>query len=238
MEKRCPKCDTVKPAAEFSKNKSTQDGRQAYCKGCFSDIPRKPRMGSHTQTRIRRALLLVDGLKDCCTCKVVKPISEFYKNAKSPDGLCYPCKDCQTESAKKSTAKNPEARREFMREYYQRPGRKEHQRELDRIRRLENPEQAKQRTRDKNNRRRARILGVVSLPITRGMLDAKWAYWGNRCWMCGGDAETMDHVKPLSKGGAHMLCNLRPACQSCNSRKRDAWPYSPPRRDDIAAAAA
>ena len=44
------------------------------------------------------------------------------------------------------------------------------------------------------------------------------------CWMCGGAKESVDHVKPLSKGGAHILANLRPACKSCNSRKRNRWP--------------
>lgn len=52
---------------------------------------------------------------------------------------------------------------------------------------------------------------------------AKWAYWGNACWMCGGEATTVDHVKPLSKGGSHLLANLRPACKPCNSSKHARW---------------
>lgn len=52
---------------------------------------------------------------------------------------------------------------------------------------------------------------------------AKWDYWGNSCWMCGGPATTIDHVKPLSKGGSHLLANLRPACKPCNSSKHARW---------------
>ncbi|MGX7727586.1 HNH endonuclease [Rhodococcus sp. 5G237] len=37
---------------------------------------------------------------------------------------------------------------------------------------------------------------------------------------------TVDHVKPINKGGPHMLANLRPACGPCNSRKRDQWPFT------------
>jgi len=50
------------------------------------------------------------------------------------------------------------------------------------------------------------------------------SYWGNKCWMCEGPFEHVDHVKPLSKGGPHILANLRPACASCNASKNDRWP--------------
>jgi hypothetical protein len=41
---------------------------------------------------------------------------------------------------------------------------------------------------------------------------------GFRCQICGGYADTADHVLPLAKGGTHHLSNLRAACRSCNSR--------------------
>jgi 5-methylcytosine-specific restriction endonuclease McrA len=44
--------------------------------------------------------------------------------------------------------------------------------------------------------------------------------------MCGGPATSIDHVKPLSKGGQNLLANLRPACISCNARKGGKW-YGP-----------
>lgn len=50
--------------------------------------------------------------------------------------------------------------------------------------------------------------------------------YGNLCWICGGPGEQIDHVKPLSKGGAHCLANLRPACFRCNNKKRAMWPLS------------
>lgn len=76
-----------------------------------------------------------------------------------------------------------------------------------------------------SRRRRARLkVGSYGRP-TEAALQAKAAMWGNRCWMCGGPFTEFDHVKPLSKGGAHVLANLRPACKPCNSSKRDAWPF-------------
>lgn len=61
-------------------------------------------------------------------------------------------------------------------------------------------------------------------------LSAKLAYWGGKCWIClEAPHEHWDHVKPLSKGGLHLLSNLRPSCASCNLSKGNQWPYVPPR---------
>jgi len=62
-------------------------------------------------------------------------------------------------------------------------------------------------------------------PISRDALAARRAFLGDTCWICHRHALklTWDHVKPLSKGGAHMLSNLRLACVSCNSRKGAKW---------------
>lgn len=66
---------------------------------------------------------------------------------------------------------------------------------------------------------------MVNIPFSHGQLVDRYAVFGFRCWICGRDDVQlhMDHVKPISKGGAHMLANIRPACKPCNSRKRDAW---------------
>lgn len=84
-----------------------------------------------------------------------------------------------------------------------------------------NPERTKGYERRYRAAKKAAIIGQV----TPHLLAAKLAYWGHRCWMCGGPPVDVDHVKPLAKGGPHMLANLRPACRSCNSTKNDQWPY-------------
>ena len=50
---------------------------------------------------------------------------------------------------------------------------------------------------------------------------------GGVCHICGGGLEkrwVVDHVKPLSKGGANSIDNYLPACKSCNRLK---WHRSP-----------
>ena len=82
-----------------------------------------------------------------------------------------------------------------------------------------NPE----RRRAQHANRRARKKAGNVKPIPSALLVSKFAYWGGRCWMCGMEATQIDHVKPLSKGGLHVLANLRPACATCNRRKSDRW---------------
>ncbi len=92
--------------------------------------------------------------------------------------------------------------------------------------------------------RRARKAKSPTIRYTTAQLAAKWAYWGNRCYLripgiCTGDAEHVEHVKPLRAGGANMLANLRPSCGPCNSSKGGRWPFSiayHPLVEDMAAA--
>ncbi len=77
-----------------------------------------------------------------------------------------------------------------------------------------------QRVRDAQKRQ---ALSIAR--FTPEQLRLRLSVFGNQCWMCGGEAKAVDHVKPLSRGGSHLFCNLRPACQSCNSRKGGQWPF-------------
>ena len=52
---------------------------------------------------------------------------------------------------------------------------------------------------------------------------ARWAMWGDRCYMCGDQATCSDHVIPRALGGLNLPANIRPACAPCNGRKSDRW---------------
>lgn len=56
--------------------------------------------------------------------------------------------------------------------------------------------------------------------LRRGIFDD----WGGDCAYCGSQADTLDHVRPLARGGLTSRTNLVPACSSCNLSKghRDA----------------
>ena len=55
---------------------------------------------------------------------------------------------------------------------------------------------------------------------------ARVEFYGGLCWICRTEpADTIDHVKPLRRGGSNWPANLRPACRPCNSRKGARWPF-------------
>ncbi len=57
-----------------------------------------------------------------------------------------------------------------------------------------------------------------AVPMTRaGVLRRD----GRRCAYCARRADTIDHVVPRSRGGAHSWDNCVAACKACNSKKAD-----------------
>jgi 5-methylcytosine-specific restriction endonuclease McrA len=46
--------------------------------------------------------------------------------------------------------------------------------------------------------------------------------WGSDCAYCGAIADTLDHVRPIARGGATARGNLVPACSACNLSKGHA----------------
>lgn len=55
-------------------------------------------------------------------------------------------------------------------------------------------------------------------PLTRRSVLERDGY---TCGYCGGRADTIDHVRPRSRGGMHVWTNVVAACARCNHRKGD-----------------
>jgi 5-methylcytosine-specific restriction endonuclease McrA len=145
------------------------------------------------------------------------------------------------EKLKAATAIYRSSNSDWKREYDSEYGQRESYRDYQRIYRSRNREQLRERQRQRYAsdgvyrlrrqlnamNRRVRMANVQTIPFTLQQLRQRLAYWNNCCWICGDPATAIDHVKPLAKGGAHMLCNFRPICQLCNNMKRDKWPVPP-----------
>lgn len=195
--------------------------------------------------------LMFDCFKPCASCKIAKPHSEFTVDRVRRDGLNPYCRVCTRrrnrshyrnnkgkESARKAKAYRENRERFLARNRRWRAVNWERERETNRRYYWANRERVtewhkryyetnKDVARAATARRRARMHEVLTIPFTPEQLAERWAYYGDLCWICGRPAEASDHVKPISKGGPHMLANLRPICTSCNSAKRDKWPYAP-----------
>lgn len=69
-----------------------------------------------------------------------------------------------------------------------------------------------------------RLRHFVQIPYGRRRAISRrgvFARDGHRCQYCGDRADSIDHVRPRSKGGQHTWENVVAACRSCNSAKRD-----------------
>src|SRR5688572_5633321 len=60
-----------------------------------------------------------------------------------------------------------------------------------------------------------------SVPVTRRAVFGRDGY---TCQYCGGQAESIDHVLPRSRGGEHTWENVVACCRTCNMRKGDRLP--------------
>lgn len=72
-----------------------------------------------------------------------------------------------------------------------------------------------------------RLRYVVRVPYHRRTALSRRAVMardGHRCQYCGATADSIDHVVPRSRGGAHEWENVTAACRPCNLRKRDRTP--------------
>lgn len=64
--------------------------------------------------------------------------------------------------------------------------------------------------------RKSNAAGFASVDAVKARAD----YYGNKCAYCKRkQAEHIDHVIPLVRGGTNWPANLRPACASCNTSK-------------------
>jgi 5-methylcytosine-specific restriction endonuclease McrA len=196
-QKACSGCKRVLPTACFYRDARSRDGVTSACKDC------KNAWQKHYQQENAAAI-------------------QAYQTR-------YRADPAHRQLAKERTARyrtaNPDRVREARAAWRAMPENQRLARERTRTWRLANPRRRSEQARRRNALKKSGVATFISLEL----LDGKLAYWGWRCWIngpgCTVDPEKWDHVKPLTKGGAHMLANLRPACGHCNRRKHDRWPF-------------
>ncbi|WP_120338129.1 HNH endonuclease [Cryobacterium soli] len=156
----------------------------------------------HGDERRAKALELAARLaathKTCTRCLASKPKTDFYADAKRRDGRYSWCSECFNTHMRDAYDPAASAARNLL---WARA----------------NPTAARQKTHRYRARKMDATIGEVdfaAIIIRDGMV----------CHICSIDIESMsdlhfDHVRPLARGGAHSMDNIKPSHARCNLRK-------------------
>lgn len=200
--------------------------------------------------------------KLCTTCNLRKGPNEFNLKSAAKDGRQPKCRECTREYKARWKAENrDEILRKAREAYRANPGKAKEYQQMRRAQNPDewrakyaeytrkwraDPENAKRsraavsrwatspegRICKSAHQRKRKALVVANVGVSTEQIRARIDYFGGRCWVCGDPATTVDHVKPLSKGGLHLASNMRPACGPCNFRKHARW-YGIGRIDEL-----
>ena len=215
--KFCHACQRDLDLTKFGKNRSKPDGLQNQCRSCRSD--KQKNSESYMEYQRRYAEENKERLSEYSKGKYKENPEKYKARAKAWRELNPKRKkeldrlwrqnnrDRSNENSREWARKNREKRKEICRRYAQ---------------------AHKEESRIRAAQRRARKQANGLLPYSKDELIGRLAVWKYRCHICRepvGDDLQWDHVKPIAKGGADILCNLRPAHSDCNKRKAAKWPY-------------
>jgi 5-methylcytosine-specific restriction endonuclease McrA len=189
--KRCQTCHQDKPAHQFYRHRQHADGLAKTCITC-------------------------QAVKACTTCHVKKPLEAFGIRREAVDGRQSRCKTCQQQRQKAFRVANPEYVRQRDAHYRQVYAEKIPARQA----RWRQAHPGKSQEYQATRRARQRRVGTIE-PI-----DRDYVYKRDRgvCSLCGRKVRkkdiSIDHIVPLSQGGAHCLTNVTLVHLQCNTRKR------------------
>ncbi len=144
-------------------------------------------------------------MKTCITCETEKPLDQFNKKSGTKDGHRSTCRKCQSAYKRQWRTKNIEHARNESRKRYA----------LD-----INGERDRQRL--KNYVRRAKINDSDSRLVTTADMRRllREPCRASHLSPCLGEP-TIDHIIPISRGGAHSVGNLQMLCAHHNCSKKD-----------------
>ena len=215
--KKCSKCGELKPYQKFSKNRSTSDGLQGWCKHCRS-LKRSP---NAIRNKLIKENMLLYGLQKCRVCEEIKTYNEFHRDSKRNRGYRSNCKDCikdyQRDNAEAISRYGSQYRKNnidyitaWHRNYYQ-------------------TSEGKSYNKVRAYKRRALVKQRLAEEIPQYYYDWLMREQDHRCIFCfvlfneesTTDCATLEHIIPFERGGFHMRSNIVWVCKSCNSSKRD-----------------
>lgn len=225
--KRCIKCLVDKTLVSFWKNKRMRDGLLSICIPCSKLYMENYRAKNAAILQIKNV-----SYKRRHAARVNVERRERYKTgrfeirqrARATRRLRL---EHYRERDRYWSANNKEKRKQYTAKYRSRnierhkawvknwkAANKEHVAAYQRGWLKSHPEQTRQYQRNRKAWKNS-SPGKITIPE---WLDICSQY-GGKCLRCGSERITMDHIVPLSAGGAHSKENVQPLCASCNASK-------------------
>lgn len=162
----------------------------------------------------------MDNAKACTECGVTKDLDQFSPKAGGKYGRQSKCKPCRNTLRIAERLANPERVRAIDRKAER--NRKQTSAQRSAAWRAANPERQRVLSQQYRATRRALARSAAVGEVCYESLHAAYpdCYL---CWQPLMGVVEMDHVIPLSRGGAHAQDNLRPTHEACNQRKSDKF---------------
>ena len=177
-------------------------------------------------------------MKVCSKCLAEKPVTDFGLHAREKDGLRRCCKTCNVAAAAEYAALNGEKVRANQAAYYE--ANKELLIERSRARYAANKEEisvvkaayrkAKPEVARRLNANRRARRNASGGSLSRGIVQKLLQLQKYKCVNCRSDLRKVgshiDHIDPISRGGANIDSNVQLLCPPCNLSKHNKEPLT------------
>lgn len=232
ITKKCIRCKETKNGEDFSRDKREKDGVSIYCRACtrikrtdwvarnYEKKKAKDRNFYARNSEKIKAYQKIHYFENSERIKeVVKNYNKTHKEEiKIKNSYFYiNNKKSINERNALSYCTHREERIIAQRKYNA-----EHQEEIAKRQRVYARTHLVERQIVESRRRAKKAQSPVNDFTAQQWRDMQAAY-DHRCVYCHKRFKgklTQDHITPLSKGGAHTITNIVPACRSCNCRKQ------------------
>lgn len=226
--KICTRCRIEKPSKDFPRAKQNRDGLSSWCRQCTND-DRKQKYHSDPEHREKmKAKTRTIYHADEQYRESVKERSRKTSKEKTETGAR---KNDEHRARQRvwSKNRNPDNVRRWKREWHRKqyetnPEWREQQRQRSERRRKQEYATTDGITRWRKYKVRSEHRRRAIIADAGTYTNAEWdqlctAY--DHCCLCCGKRRplTVDHIVPLSKGGANTIDNLQPLCLYCNDSK-------------------
>lgn len=213
--KTCSKCLEGKPLSEFHQDKRQRDGRVTRCRACVAAYKREHAARFRDQESARKRAWYEANRE-----RVLEDQRQYREAnreavAASQAAWYQANRDRRAEYLREYHLANRERLVAASRAYYE--AHKDEHRARDRAWKLANADKVREMARLHQQNRRALKMGAAIGEID---LDALWEEQRGICALCGHPIDraipwpdrlsaSVDHIVPLSKGGAHAQHNLQ-----------------------------